>query len=222
MVEQPNAVQPVMGEQAELRTTPWAICALVLGVLGLCCFPVGLVGAALGVVALTKIEKDRALGGKALAIVGLSIGAASVVLNGIFAALAVPAFVGYVRRSKTVEVTTNLNAIYAAVEERYHQDGKIDPVALTPSEVPCAEAHVWTAAELARFAGIGFAPAAATNYSYEVVTTPADVHDSVAIIRARGDLDCDGNTSLFELAIGKDGSGGLSRTPGFEIQNEIE
>ncbi|HMI93598.1 MAG TPA: DUF4190 domain-containing protein [Polyangiales bacterium] len=210
MSELPQAAQP-----EQVRTSPWAIWALVLGGLGLCCFPVGLVGAGLGIAALVKLEKDRSQSGKGLAIAGLAIGVSSVVLNGILAALAVPAFIGYVRRSKTTEVTSNLNAIYARLEERHGQQGGIESIALTPGEIPCGNPHAWTAEELARFAGLGFAPAGPTNYSYEVVASPPDVPDAVAVIRGHGDLDCDGQTSLFELAVGKDDGGELKRARGF-------
>ena len=208
-------------QSSEARNSPWAIWALVCGLFGLCCFPIGLVGAGLGVTALVKMEKDKALGGKGLAIAGLAIGASSVFLNGILAALAIPGFIGYVRRAKTAEVTANISAIYSGIEGRYREHGSIDAIPLTPSEVPCGDAHVWTAEELGRFAALQFARVQ-THYSYEVVAAPADVAGGVAIIRARGDLDCDGETSLFELPIGKDASGALTRPPSFEIQNELE
>lgn len=43
-----------------------------------------------------------------------------VAILGILAALAVPAFVGYVRRSKTAEAADNLNKIFKAVAQYYH------------------------------------------------------------------------------------------------------
>ena len=225
--QQPGAPAPMHGGFAQAsspqaRASPWAIWALVCGLLGLCCFPVGLAGAALGVVALVKMEKDKALSGKGMAIAGLAIGASSVFINGILAALAIPAFVGYTRRAKTTEVTANIDSIYAAVERRYQENGAIEPVPLTPSEIPCGDAHVWSAEELARFAGLGFAPSGHTYFSYEVVADSSDVPSLVARIRARGDLDCDGTASLFELAVGKDGSGALTRASGFYIVNEVE
>jgi type IV pilus assembly protein PilA len=225
MVDQPQAAHAVQGQPggAETRTSPWAIWALVLGVLGLCCFPVGIAGAVIGIVGLVRMEKDRALAGKGFAIAGLALGVSSVFVNGIIAAVAIPAFIGYTRRAKLTEATNNIDAIYARVEEQYSQQGSIDAVALTPGEIPCGEPRAWTAQELARFAGLGFAPSAPTNYSYEVVPShQPDVVDGFVVIRARGDLDCDGKTSLFELAVSKDDGGALVRTRGLDIQDEIE
>ena len=205
---------------SQTRTSPWAIWALVLGILGLCCFPVGLVGAVLGIVGLVKMEKDRALTGKGMAIAGLAIGASSIVINGMLAALAVPAFMGYTRRAKTTEVTTHFSTIYSGIESRYRAQASVDSIPLTPADVPCAEKHVWTAEERAPFMAIGFDPGASL-FSYEVVVS-APGQEHFAVIRARGDLDCDDQTSLFELAIDKDANGELHRAQSIHIENEVE
>src|SRR5689334_1792825 len=212
---------PVVEAPAKARTSRWAIWALVLGGLGMCCFPVGLVGAGLGITALVKLEKDPGTTGKGFAIAGLAIGVLSVVFNGIFAALAIPAFVGYTRRAKTMEATSSINTVYAGLQARYAKLGRIEPVPLTPATIPCGTAHTWTSEELARFAALAFLPVT-TNFSYEVVPAPPDVPDADAVIRAHGDLDCDGITSLFELSIRKEGEHDLTRPRGLYIQNEIE
>lgn len=212
----------VVVQTAPKRTSSLAVWALVLGVVGMCFFPFSIVGAVLGVMALIRMSKDPALGGQAFAIVSLALVAVSLVTTGILAALAIPAFVGYVRRSKTAEATANIQAIYSGLDARYREDGKVVVLPLTPARIPCAEKASWSPEDRARFAAVGFDPGGPTYYSYEVVEPPPDV-DARVLIRAHGDLDCDGNPSLFELAVGVDEAGGtLFRSEGFFIENQIE
>lgn len=217
----PVTPNPAPGAPAK-RTSKLAVWALCLGVVGMCFFPFALVGAVLGVIALIKINQDPTLGGQALAIIAIPLVLIAIAVNGILAALAIPAFIGYVRRSKTAEVTKNMNEIFQRLDGAYREKGVIVSVPLTPSEVPCAVQHEWTAEERARFAPLGFAPDGPTYFSYEVVANPEDVPDAEAVIRGHGDLDCDGTTSLFELSLARSPEGGLERARGFYIDKEVE
>jgi prepilin-type processing-associated H-X9-DG protein len=63
------------------KTSGMAVTALVLGIAGILCMPLGIVGLILGIIAITQINKDpRLLAGKGLAIAGIVTGALSTVL----------------------------------------------------------------------------------------------------------------------------------------------
>jgi prepilin-type processing-associated H-X9-DG protein len=74
-------VAPNPHSGAPPKTSGLAVNALVLGIVGLLCSPVGVVGLVLGIVAISQINKDpRALAGKGLAIAGIVTGALSTVI----------------------------------------------------------------------------------------------------------------------------------------------
>lgn len=191
-------------------------------------------------------ELGPRLEGQALvASYGAKLEGGMVPLLGIGAALAVPAFIGYVRRSKTTEVATNFKAILAEMQARQASFLASAPrankkkllaqikqmrIARTPAQVPCGEKHTWTPEELEYWKPI-FAPQGGTLYSYEVgppkaIGTQKEYPpDIVLLLKATGDLDCDQKQSTFEMAIGMDPSGQLIPAPSASalyINDEVE
>lgn len=110
-----------------------------------------------------------------------------VAIIGILAAVAIPAFINYVTRSKTAEVPNMLKNIVEA-NIGFATRPRIDPADgnerppcfLAASIYPARNANVnqrqaWdsTAAEAANFSALGVASSAPTYFSYQVVATPA-------------------------------------------------
>lgn len=161
-----------------------------------------------------------------------------VAILGILAALAIPAFIGYVRRSKTSEATGNLNALfksaasYMAAERAAQGMGAgattstyctVPTEAVTPT--PNANKQAYTAGTSAT--ALGFSIADYVYFGYGITAasgkcgwtaSQTDVYTFVA----NGDLDGDGIKSQFELAAGTDKDTVLFHSKGFYIINEIE
>jgi len=162
-----------------------------------------------------------------------------VAIIGILAAIALPAFIGYVRRSKTSEATSNLKAIFTGAAGYYNQersgqglttttsghctvsDGGPTPTAVSQDKVQTdfpASSPTWN--------DIGFSVADPHYYAYEVAssTNTCGNTPSLAVysFRAHGNLDGDTTSSLFELAVGTDTNNELYRAPGFFVTNELE
>ena len=168
-----------------------------------------------------------------------------VAIIGILAAIAVPAFIGYIRRSKTSEAAANLKSMFTGAAAYYTNEnwgmrGVIntggEEVAATACTVgsattmndPGAGKYVidWTM-EADDFEAIGFNIADPVYYQYEIVSIGAgcDRSADTAMIysfRANGDLDGDDENSLFEIAAGSSADNVLMRTPGIYRQNELE
>ena len=162
-----------------------------------------------------------------------------VAILGILAALAIPAFIGYVRRSKTSEATGNLNSLFKSAASYFSQEraGRgvnasvssyctvgVDP--LFPSD-PMAEKVKFTAQPNAN--ALGFKIADFVYFGYGISngvlatgkcnnTAGVDVYTFVA----QGDLDGDDTNSTFELATEVDNDQTLYHGRGFYIVNEIE
>ena len=158
-----------------------------------------------------------------------------VAILGILAALAIPAFIGYVRRSKTSEATGNVNSIfksaasYMAVERTtrgmtastasYCAVGNEARNPGTPNKdkqryVPGASAQA-----------LGFSIADFVYYGYGFTGSAGcgkAANTAVYTFFAQGDLDGDTTTSNFELAAGTDSEITLYHARGFYIENEIE
>ena len=164
-----------------------------------------------------------------------------VAILGILAAIAIPAFVTYVRRSKTVEATENIDKMFSAVSSYYNPgekqaqgitgaqydhctiltstDGKTDP-----SDIK--QEGVWnTTSWAAQSGGIGFSvPYAYYSYSFESPGTACTRPHSTPMytLRATGDLDNDSTNSTFEQAVASNGENELYRSRGFFVVNETE
>jgi type IV pilus assembly protein PilA len=164
-----------------------------------------------------------------------------VAILGILAAIAIPAFVTYVRRSKTVEATESVDKIFTAASSYYnpgerqargltgssfdHCTVADDPGTLAdPSDVKQSGGFN-TATWMAQSGGIGFSLEFA-YYSYAITgpgvgcTRSANV--GVYTLDAFGDLDNDGTNSTFEQQVGSNGENELYRSRGFYVVNETE
>lgn len=151
-------------------------------------------------------------------IVGLIVLAVSCIpCTGIVAAIAIPGFINYVKRSKTSEASHNLTAIYHGLESHYAATGALPPSAPPTPAVPSNVKMIFPVDSHPTWTAVGFGPRDPIYYSYELETH----QDGTFVIRARGDLDADGVTSLFELA-GRSGAAGLERSGGIYIIDELE
>lgn len=209
------------------RTTPLALVAIGLGVLGLCFFPIQIITVALAVVALQKIKKDPSQGGRSLAITALALSGASVLTTAILAAVAIPAFISYMRRARTEEARTQVLQIANRVNLQTSMrvaahDGTpvVFPpsIALTPS-APSCEPVRWPLNAPAGWTAVGYLPDGFFRYAYELRTS-AD--GRTATVRAEGDLDCDGLRSVYQLRLFFDASGEPQHDAEIHVENELE
>jgi len=162
-----------------------------------------------------------------------------VAILGILAALAIPAFIGYVRRSKTSEATGNVNAIFKAAAsymsiERTTQGMTASTASYcvvgTEAQSPAAVNQNklrYTAGVNAQ--ALGFSIADFVYYGYGFTsragTTGAcaqPANTAMYTFFAVGNLDGDSTSSRFELAAGTDDQTTLYHARGFYIQDEIE
>lgn len=159
-----------------------------------------------------------------------------VAILGILAAVAIPAFINYMKRAKTSEATVNLKTIYEGTVTYFDAEhagvshSLPTAVALTPAAgVSKGTKNVLNAAILAEFKGdaswlaTGFAPNEDFYYSYAFThNCGANVCDETGVYTAsaQGDLDGDGVNSTFlrpaEVEDGQLIGGGLSSTDELE------
>lgn len=136
--------------------------------------------------------------------------------GGILTAIAVPAFVKYVRRAKTSEARLNVMRLARGASALKVQgvDPPLTDAPLTP-DLPCdPEGHLATAETFAHptFKALGFALEGKIRYRYGVHLLAGDRLE----LRAEGDLDCDGVKSVFRVTVGAEGPGEL------QVENELE
>jgi hypothetical protein len=152
-------------------------------------------------------------------------GASSVMVSGVLAAVAIPAFTRYVKRSKTAEAVANVRTIAGALESelnampparrrtaRLAALPAMPPGAPSASKYPADESR-WTASPWRR---VGFSIAAAHYYQYRV-----DVDGRCYVAVAEGDLDGDGARSSFSQRVCP-GADGTYTVGELQIQNELE
>lgn len=153
---------------------------------------------------------------------------------GITAAIAIPAFVGYLRRAKVSEASANLSNIYQGAAAYYREEhigpngetlvGCTVPSARTSNEPGPAKSTL-AIEPGSSFEAIGFAPIEPVYYQYEIVSVGGCGHgpnESLYSFRAHGDLDGDGVQSLHELAAGSDAQNEPTRAAGITTENELE
>jgi type II secretory pathway pseudopilin PulG len=132
-----------------------------------------------------------------------------VTIIGILAAIAVPAFSGYVYRSRTAEATTFLGEIRTRQESYRAEFGNYVTATWCPAAlVANGGALTWPAAPPAGWADLGAAPDGPTRFQVQVgsgfpgqappAQTNLPVNDFWFWAQARGDLDGDGTQVVFE------------------------
>lgn len=154
---------------------------------------------------------------------------------GILAAVAIPAFMKYVRRSKTSEASLNVRKLFDSAVSYYHYSSEqLGPdkarfpasTELTPDAPFCVDGEsgiepTATAWDGESWQALNFAIGERHNYRYQFISEGTG-KGAMFTARAMGDLDCDGVLSTFERVgfVGDDGivSGGA----GLFIANELE
>jgi hypothetical protein len=162
----------------------------------------------------------------------------SLPLGAAAAALTVPAVLAQVTRGKTGQARTELLRVGSALSA-YHDATKptamrknqLPPVARlrigrTPRVVPCGTDVRWDESEMAAWQELGYAPSSSMRYSLEVGPPKnfgrREPPEVVLMVRAEGDLDCDGVISRYDLVLQIDEDGKLVRLGEIEVTNDGE
>ena len=161
-----------------------------------------------------------------------------VAIIGILAAIALPAFFAYARRSKVAEVYGNLKALHTGAASYYlqHRTGQgVSPPAVghctvaSSAMLPASPGPNKQTADFLSdptYSALGFDIGDPVWHGYIVVSAGAacghGTGTSLYTYRAIGDLDGDGTQALIELAAGSDDTNELYHAPGFYLWNELE
>jgi len=164
-----------------------------------------------------------------------------VAIIGILAAVAIPAFMKYIRRSKTTEPLMNLRKIYDSSVSYFESEHATQTGTILPRQFPLSAS--WTpngpgiccAAPGQKCNPSTYAPQWSTNswtalnfsvddpfyYSYQYDAAGTD-NTALFTASASGDLNCDGKTfSLFQR-VGFVENNNVTGGAGLYTQNEIE
>jgi hypothetical protein len=147
---------------------------------------------------------------KALVVLGVAFAACTCL--GVVSAVAVPAFIGYVKRQKVAEGIANLDVLAGSVQRYCSTTGGYPPPAGPMPEVPTSVAQSPDFRADATYALIGFDPGIPVYFSYAIEPSASGV-DLVAY----GDLDGDGTRSVRRVRCGPD----CSCAPP-EVRDELE
>jgi type II secretory pathway pseudopilin PulG len=221
-------------QPAEKRgTSTLAVIAFVASLLFFLPF-VPLIGSILGIVALVRGASRPQLGGKGLAIAAIPVGVVVfLVIQAMMAAIAIPAFVKYTRKVRTVEATEALDKIVAGAKAYARADHYDSAGTLQPSGFPVGDTG-WTPTTgccqgTARkckldsvawgkplWRALSFTMPARHFYQYRYSGRRGSF-----VVEARGDLDCDGTFASYTMR-GSLGASGDVRVVGPVITNETE
>lgn len=164
-----------------------------------------------------------------------------VAILGILAAIAIPAFVKYIRRAKTTEALMNLRKMFDGSVAYYERDWSNRFGAAVPKQFPgageqlgptpltnscCSPEGDKCAPNAAQWAqphwqALNFAVDDPHYYWYQYVAAPPDPRTGFTA-RAMGNLNCAGGYSTFERVGGVDGDGAVRGGAGVFSANPLE
>jgi type IV pilus assembly protein PilA len=164
-----------------------------------------------------------------------------VAIIGILAAVAIPAFMKYIRRSKTSEPILNLRKLFDSSVSYYQEEhsqrtgaplpksfpDSVDQTPGRPVDVFCQDAasikHVPEANEFvaATWQALNFSIDDPYLYAYTYVSSGTGV-DSAFTARANGDLNCDETQSTFERIGTVDAENNVNGGAGLFAKDELE
>jgi len=143
------AVAEAPAPAATQKTSGMAITSLVLGILGF--FTCGItspIGLILGCLGLRKINRSNAaLGGKGIAIAGISISGVTLVMLPLLAALAIPGFVRAKKQSQARRIINDARQMDAAIDQWALENGKKDGDTVNTTEASVYLKNGWKATD---------------------------------------------------------------------------
>ncbi|MBK8168986.1 MAG: prepilin-type N-terminal cleavage/methylation domain-containing protein [Sandaracinaceae bacterium] len=161
-----------------------------------------------------------------------------VAIIGILAAIAIPAFIGYVRRAKTTEATSNVNNLFKQAANYYNVErtgrgltaataGNCTVTAVAAiNPTPGTAKQTFDFQTIPSFNSLGFTIADYIYFGYSIPSSTGACANMVSTAQytllATGNLDGDAVQSGFELAVGSNVDNELYHARGFYITNEIE
>jgi hypothetical protein len=192
------------------KTSGMAIAGFVLS------FLCSLLGLIFSIIGLSQVNKSNGtLGGKGLAIAGIVISAIMMV-GGMLAAIAIPAFVDYMHKSKTSEASLQLNKIGKNAKVAFITNSEFPKgtAALLPKSSggkgccgspnnKCAVSTEWASDPI--WSQLDFQVDEPGNYRYSYTSD-----GKTFVATAVGDLDCDGEEATYTLTGEADASGNVS------------
>ena len=169
-----------------------------------------------------------------------------VVIIGVLASVAIPAFIRFVKRSKTSEATSLTKSLFEGATTYWNAIN--DTQGLTAvNTAASASTHCTVAAQsttntineqktqldvtasgMESFAALGWSPSGPVLYQYVILgssdacAVTATVGTAVYTFQALGDIDADSSKSTFELQVGRDSEGALYHGAGFYMVDELE
>ncbi len=183
------------------RTSGLAIAGFI------CSFFCSVLGLILSIMGRNECKRSGGtVGGEGLALAGIII--SSILLTcsviGMLAAVAIPSFMNYTKRSKKTEAALQLNKLGKDAKRAYIESNSYPPgtAALTPSEPCCGQPnnHCRAVPELyaadPAWKALDFQIDEPTLFQYSY-SASADGQSFIA--KAVGDLDCDGVFITYEL-----------------------
>lgn len=153
-----------------------------------------------------------------------------VAIIGILAAVAIPAFINYMKRAKTSEATLNLKSIVEGAVSYYDTKGQYLPgdVGPSPDGDPTAEPYAVNDADWdnTEWDTLGWRPHKPFLYRYQFESECGSAactitDDTIGTATALGDLDNDDSDSTFQRIITRT-AGGNAIIGGVTITDELE
>ena len=182
------------------------------------------------------LNKLRSAGRKGFTLIELMI---VVAIIGILAAVAIPAFMKYIRRSKTVEATMNVRKLFDSSVSYYEAEHATSAGAILARQFPltqgwspatncgtqpggkCNPGTEATAWRTATWTALNFSVDDPFYYAYQYTGAGTDSSATFSA-EARGDLDGDATYSLFRRSGSVTAENNVTGGAGLYMVNEIE